>query len=243
MTSSAALSTSTNAPPDPKVVAGNLDGNAPPLDRTLDRRPAKPLASCDGTCVDRQLSFPRNPALSCRGVFGPFNHKLWASQPKNTPSLTDDLDGASEQVCYRCWPTTVGAEQAICPKYDGASDYKGIGQSKARLGSQDGSLSGDRLIDRYKVDGEGSEQAMDARHRVRTSSARANKDLCQCRCRQGKLVKILFCYPESFRSRDVVDITTVENTDQHARVEDNQSHSCRKRSSSSLSQTPVRAPA
>jgi hypothetical protein len=41
----------------------------------------------------------------------------------------------------------------------------------------------------------------------------------------------------------VVDITAVENADQHACVDDDQSHSSRKCSSSSLSQTPVRVPA
>jgi hypothetical protein len=41
----------------------------------------------------------------------------------------------------------------------------------------------------------------------------------------------------------VVDITAVENANKNARVEDDQSHSSRKCSSSSLSQIPVRAPA
>jgi hypothetical protein len=55
--------------------------------------------------------------------------------------------------------------------------------------------------------------------------------------------KVLFCRSKSVGGRNVMGIVPVENSDQYAGIEDDQSHSFRKRSSSSLSQTPVRTPA
>jgi hypothetical protein len=101
-------------------------------------------------------------------------------------SMAHNFDGASEEVCHSCGPTTVGAEQTIGSKDDSAGDDKGVGQTKAGRGSQNSSLSGDGLIDGRKVDSESNEQPVDAGHRVRTSSSWPDQDFGQYRCRQDK---------------------------------------------------------